>query len=1162
MSLFLSRSTLELFFTLAKPSKAKMNSLADAAIQASAAAAAAVAPEETAGTLPLSTTSALALSDASGRPESSSSLLDRPSSSHASYRRSDPTVEHSQFDASTSPASEPGSPYNMIKGNADTPLRRALLDTEKPEKRGSNLACLKCRAIKVKCSRASAEDERCKRCNRLDLVCEFKEHHRGRKPKKRPRSEAESTGADEEDQLEDDQANPNANPNADANADADATLSSKTSTASPVRSKRQELSRSPLPSASTSRQQHYRTSSSSSYTKAENARFDINEPPPRLPSPKGSVHGRWFGPYLQPIPSFEDSLFARKQRPHSSAHHLQQHHNDPSNPNQPHQHLAHHHHSYHIDRSCELPPLSIPSSSSSNRPGLSPNDQGSWDRTSTWNATNRNSVHRLSSSVSTGSTTLDLSDDAVRQHVITMDQARELFDNFFAELNPPLALLDTSLHTIDYCRKNTPILFSTIISVASRFFMPHHHRQCHRVAKSILNHAAAEEICTLDHVQALILVITWKDPGDRTILRKAVRAIGYAYELGLHATFDDFDIAEPLSSSSSTSTSKTKAEGKRDPSDNYSLQHRRRQQRDRQRTWIVLCLIHELVRRDDRNPRPRARVIPLEDYPDPYPWLKQAGDVFQPVDSRLGWSLGMAILTLENEPFLDLIERSQDATSFATFFERYRGGLDKLRKLYFDVRDGVYHPRFAMDKSAVAELPYLDAFRDYYICQSTWHWAAKVASRHRRQHQSSELAEQQDNARSAFWFSQTVDAAMRCLRLFAHVLCKDGYVRVGHDYLVISASEVTKWFYLYREHLDASTVVAGVEYLRAALRECSQPQRLASGEVVNTEREAPGYFVRFLGAIFDAGLNESLDKANQRLSASVERFGTKGFAWNEPRRERPVEERAGPRREAEAGRSGISSNTGSDGNGSSAATRRPQWSATHSSYQQQQASGVVTPVERSNSAMAAGASASYRDPMSAASASARFGSAASLARGRSEVELSRTNVAPVSGGSKSYERGGGVADKVQSSANMFGVQHDNGTGNAGAVNATNSIAPHPAYLASAVGASSVGQVAANFGVQTGGSAAWCSANAPSWSSAAGSALPTNSVDEFHLAFGDAPLTTPAANTSTPAATAINVTPLAADIGKNSIEGLAACLNARDLTYWQDILGFDLASPAV
>ena len=299
---------------------------------------------------------------------------------------------------------------------------------------------------------------------------------------------------------------------------------------------------------------------------------------------------------------------------------------------------------------------------------------------------------------------IDLRDDAVRQHVISMDQAHELFDYFFAELNPPLALLDVSLHTVDYCRQNMPILFSTIVSVASRFFQPQLHRQCHRIAKSILNLAAAEEICSMDHIQALILVITWKDPGDRTILRKAVRAIGYAYELGLHSTF------EAVGDATETTNIRASDEANRARSDSYSLRYKRRIERDRQRTWIVLCLVHELVRRDDRNLKPRARIIPLEDYPDPFIWIKQGGEVLLSVDSRLAWSLDMSILTLECEPFLDLINRSENAAPFGGFFERYRSRLDMLRKRYFDVRNGVYHPRFPMDKSAVAELPYVDAF--------------------------------------------------------------------------------------------------------------------------------------------------------------------------------------------------------------------------------------------------------------------------------------------------------------------------------------------------------------------------------------------------------------------------------------------------------------------
>uniref|UniRef100_V5EB05 Zn(2)-C6 fungal-type domain-containing protein n=1 Tax=Kalmanozyma brasiliensis (strain GHG001) TaxID=1365824 RepID=V5EB05_KALBG len=746
----------------------------------------------------------------------------------------------------------------MTKTSADTPLRRALLDSEKPEKRGSNLACLKCRAIKVKCSRANVDDERCKRCNRLDLDCEFKEHHRGRKPKKRPRSEADSTGGDEEDQLEDDEA---------------ASLSGKALTASPVRAK------------------------------------------------------------------------------------------------------------------------------------------------------------------------------------------------------------------------------------------------CHRIAKSILNLAAAEEICSMDHIQSLILVITWKDAGDRTIVRKAFRAIGYAYELGLHATFE-YDGAAEVSGGS-------RANEKR--SDTFSLRSRKRLERDRQRTWIVLCLVHELVRRDDRNTKPRPRTIPLDDYPDPYLWIKQAGDVLLPIDSRLCWSLDMSISTIENEPFLDLINRSEDATAFGGFFDRYRGRLDMLRKRYFDVRDGVFHPKFPMDESAVAELPYLDAFRDFYICQSTWHWAAKVASQRRAKR--SELAEQQDNARSAFWFAQTVDAAMRGMRLFAYNVCKPGYVRVGHDYLVITASEMIKWFYLYRDHLDASTVTVGVEYLRATLRECSQPQRLPSGEIVDTEREAPGYLVRFLGAIFDAGLNRSFEKAQSRLTANVELSESKvDHHWSD------------------AGRNRAHSVAAAEGRGEA---------------EQGGSSGIT-----------------------------RYSTAPSLPRGRSELGSSRMAASSPAGGVTSYERGGGVnPDKSQASPATFGAQQDVAMG--APYNANNSVAPHPAYLASPGGASGTGNMhqglGSGFAVQN-ASSPWSSASTvtPSWSNNnlnSGSMLASSNgggfVDlaaaatgtDFNAAIGGLPgAFASSAATSQPKMgvnnAATNVVPLAADIGKNSIEGLAACLNTRDLTYWQDILGFDLATPAV
>ncbi|UTT94262.1 hypothetical protein NDA17_003756 [Ustilago hordei] len=1103
-----------------------MNSLADAAI----AAAAAAAPHS------------------SFPPEASSSsiLLDRvaSSSSNAASHPSHPRAGPLSADAPASPSSPPSNPspsdnIDMIKNSndADTPIRRALLDTEKPEKRGSNLACLKCRAIKVKCSRANPQDERCKRCNRLDLVCQFKEHHRGRKPKKRPRSDADSTGVGEEDQLQEDEIA----------ASAFASYPIKATT-SPVRFKARELSKSPPPpTPPISHQQQ-------SYKRSESGRYEAFEPAPKLPSPKGSVHGRWFGPYLQPIPSLEESLFPSKpqSQSHSIAPHLQQHndqtlqsqqqyhqHHQQQQQQQQQQHHHHHHHHllYQYDRSGrELPPLPVPSASASaGRNGHSPNDPSYWDRTVAWSNA-QNNLHRPQHAVNPSSPSpakqdrwlptmaSNLHEDAVRQRVISMDQAHELFDYYFSELNPPLALLDASLHTIEHCRQKAPILFSTIISIASRFFQPQLHRQCHCIAKSILNLAAAEEICSLDHIQALILVITWKDPGDRTITRKAVRAIGYAYELGLHASFEGLESGEASQGG--------KDQGNCARSKSYTLRYKRRLERDRQRTWIVLCLVHELVRRDDRTSKARTRLIPLDDYPDPFSWIKQAGDMRLSVDSRLAWSLDMTILVIEKEPLLDLISRSEDAAAFGGVFDRYRGRLDMLRKRYFDVREGTFHPRFPMDKSAVAEISYLDAFREFYICQSTWHWAAKIASQPYTRR--TEWAEQQGTSRSAFWFSQTVDRAIKCLRRFVQDLCKPGYVRVGHDYLVITASEVTKWFYLYRDHLDASTMVAGVEYLRATLRECSQPQRLASGEVVETEREAPGYLVRFLGAIFDAGLNQSYEKAKASLAGNVERFS--------------------------------SSSSSSSNSSSSSSARRPTWGTGHSSSYQDTASSERNNVAVANAASSDG-SPPHRDVASA--------TAPSLPRGRSEIGLNRMPAHPPSAVT-CYERGGALAsgnktiDQPPRSPSMLGAPDSTmaapPASNA-CLNSCNSIAPHPAYLASPSHLNqALSSSSASFPTAWSSNANNASSIAPSWSTN------NNGVNGKTGMPGLAELTLTgmtgisgglgADKTTMVAAPGMNVVPIAADIGKTSIEGLAACLNTKDLTYWQDILGYDLATPAV
>lgn len=172
-----------------------------------------------------------------------------------------------------------------------------------------------------------------------------------------------------------------------------------------------------------------------------------------------------------------------------------------------------------------------------------------------------------------------------------------------------------------------------------------------------------------------------------------------------------------------------------------------------------------------------------------------------------------------------------------------------------------------------------------------------------------------------------------------------------------------------------------------------------------------------------------------------------------------------------------------------------------------------------------------------------------------------------------YERGGALAggnktiDQPPRSPSMLGAPESTmaapPASNA-CLNSCNSIAPHPAYLASPSNLNqALSSSSASFPTAWSSNANNASSIAPSWSTN------NNGIHGKTGMPGLAELTLTgmtgglgADKTTMVAAPGMNVVPIAADIGKTSIEGLAACLNTKDLTYWQDILGYDLATPAV
>lgn len=63
--------------------------------------------------------------------------------------------------------------------------------------------------------------------------------------------------------------------------------------------------------------------------------------------------------------------------------------------------------------------------------------------------------------------------DPVSIGMISEQDAEQLIASYFSHLNPFIALLDPSLHTTSYLRSRSSILFSSVLAVTAKYFLPH-----------------------------------------------------------------------------------------------------------------------------------------------------------------------------------------------------------------------------------------------------------------------------------------------------------------------------------------------------------------------------------------------------------------------------------------------------------------------------------------------------------------------------------------------------------------------------------------------------------------------------------------------------------------------------------------------------------------
>ncbi|XP_006458399.1 hypothetical protein AGABI2DRAFT_199954, partial [Agaricus bisporus var. bisporus H97] len=124
--------------------------------------------------------------------------------------------------------------------------------------------------------------------------------------------------------------------------------------------------------------------------------------------------------------------------------------------------------------------------------------------------------------------------DPISSGLITEADASLLFDALYLRLNPFINIFDPQLHTHTYVRNRCPLLFSTLIMAAAKFFKPEVFKQCQKLANDLAFRAFQESWKSVEVVQAFACLTYWREPEDNRTWTYIGYACRMAVELGLN----------------------------------------------------------------------------------------------------------------------------------------------------------------------------------------------------------------------------------------------------------------------------------------------------------------------------------------------------------------------------------------------------------------------------------------------------------------------------------------------------------------------------------------------------------------------------------------------------------------------------------------------------
>ncbi|KAI5479112.1 hypothetical protein MNV49_004111 [Pseudohyphozyma bogoriensis] len=119
--------------------------------------------------------------------------------------------------------------------------------------------------------------------------------------------------------------------------------------------------------------------------------------------------------------------------------------------------------------------------------------------------------------------------------MLGLHEAEILVRSFLQDLNPLIKILDKYLHTHDFIRTSSPVLYAAVLAASAKFFRKDLYPQLLSQAQQLVGRAMLETVSHIGVIKAICILIYWKESHDRSAWMRVGWCLRLAFQLNINS---------------------------------------------------------------------------------------------------------------------------------------------------------------------------------------------------------------------------------------------------------------------------------------------------------------------------------------------------------------------------------------------------------------------------------------------------------------------------------------------------------------------------------------------------------------------------------------------------------------------------------------------------